>query len=103
MTESRSISDPAGLVADACCTETGPCQSVARDARWQGRARWAWRLAWLSMAVMLTEGVVGLWQGATVGSIALIGWGLGSLPEALGRAVGAGRVSGGGTLSGTAD
>jgi divalent metal cation (Fe/Co/Zn/Cd) transporter len=32
---------------------------------------------------MLTEGVIGLWQGLAVGSIALTGWALGSAPEGL--------------------
>jgi divalent metal cation (Fe/Co/Zn/Cd) transporter len=103
VTESRSLGDPAGLVADACCAETGHGHQVAHDARWQRRARWAWRLAWISMAAMLTEGVVGLWQGLTVGSIALIGWALGSVPEALGSAMVAWRFSGARTLSETAE
>lgn len=103
MTESRSIGDPASLVADACCAETGPCQPVAHDNRWQHRAQWAWRLAWVSMVAMLTEGVVGLWQGLAVGSIALTGWALGSLPEALASAMVAWRFSGSRTLSPTAE
>ncbi|WP_414688658.1 cation transporter [Mycobacterium sp.] len=103
MTESRSIGDPASLVADACCAETGPCQPVAHDTQWQHRAQWAWRLAWVSMVAMLTEGVVGLWQGLAVGSIALTGWALGSLPEALASAMVAWRFSGSRTLSPTAE
>jgi divalent metal cation (Fe/Co/Zn/Cd) transporter len=103
VTESRSIGDPAGLVADACCAETGPCQPVAHDTQWQHRAQWAWRLAWVSMVAMLTEGVVGLWQGLAVGSIALTGWALGSLPEALASAMVAWRFSGSRTLSPTAE
>ena len=51
-------------------------------------------LAWVSMAAMLAEGVVGLWQGLAVGSIALTGWALGSLPEALASAMVAWRFSG---------
>ena len=103
MTESHSIGDPASLVADACCAETEHCQPVAHDARWQHRAQWAWRLAWVSMVAMLTEGVVGLWQGLAVGSIALTGWALGSLPEALASAMVAWRFSGTRTLSPTAE
>jgi divalent metal cation (Fe/Co/Zn/Cd) transporter len=99
VTESRSSANPAGLVADDCCAETGSCHSVPRDAVWHGRARWAWRLAWVSMAAMLAEGVVGLWQGLAVGSIALTGWALGSLPEALASAMVAWRFSGSRTLS----
>lgn len=51
------------------------------------------------MAAMLAEGVVGLWQGLAVGSIALTGWALGSLPEALASAMVAWRFSGSRTLS----
>ena len=103
MTESRSIGDPAGLVVDACCAETGPCQPVAHDTSWQRGAQWALRLAWVSMLAMLTEGVVGLWQGLAVGSIALTGWALGSLPEALASAMVAWRFSGSRTSSPTAE
>ena len=103
MTEFRSIGNPAGLVADACCADAGHGQPVPRDAKWQRRAQWAWRLAWVSMGVMLAEGVVGLWQGLAVGSIALTGWALGSLPEALASAMVAWRFSGARTLSETAE
>jgi divalent metal cation (Fe/Co/Zn/Cd) transporter len=103
VTESRSIGDPAGLVADVCCAETGSCQPVAHDSSWQRGAQWAWRLAWVSILAMLTEGVVGLWQGLAVGSIALTGWALGSLPEALASAMVAWRFSGSRTLSPTAE
>jgi divalent metal cation (Fe/Co/Zn/Cd) transporter len=104
VTESRSSSNHAGLVADACSAhghEHAP--AVARDAQWHRRATWAWRLAWVSMFAMLTEGVIGLWQGLEVGSIALVGWALGSLPEALGSAMVAWRFSGSRTLSTTAE
>ncbi len=60
-------------------------------------------LAWVSMAAMLTEGVVGLWQGLAVGSIALTGWALGSVPEALASAMVAWRFSGSRLLSETAE
>jgi divalent metal cation (Fe/Co/Zn/Cd) transporter len=103
VTESRSIGNPAGLVADACCADAGHGEPIARDARWHRRAQWAWRLAWVSMAAMLTEGVVGLWQGLAVGSIALTGWALGSLPEALASAMVAWRFSGARTLSESAE
>ena len=87
------MGDQAGLVADACC-EHDHERPVAHDSQWQQRATWAYRLAWVSMAAMLTEGVVGLWQGLAVGSIALTGWALGSLPEALASAMVAWRFSG---------
>jgi divalent metal cation (Fe/Co/Zn/Cd) transporter len=55
------------------------------------------------MAAMLAEGVIGLWQGLAVESIALTGWALGSLPEALASAMVAWRFSGSRTLSATAE
>jgi divalent metal cation (Fe/Co/Zn/Cd) transporter len=103
VTESRSIGDQTGLVTDSCCTETGHAHAIAHDSRWQHGAKWAWRLAWISMVAMLTEGVVGLWQGLAVGSIALTGWALGSLPEALASAMVAWRFSGSRTASATAE
>ncbi len=97
------MGDRAGLVADSCCSETGHGHAVAHDSQWQHRAKWAWRLAWVSIIAMLTEGVVGLWQGLSVGSIALTGWALGSLPEALASAMVAWRFSGSRTASATAE
>ncbi len=55
------------------------------------------------MVAMLTEGVVGLWQGLSIGSIALTGWALGSLPEALASAMVAWRFSGARKASATAE
>lgn len=52
---------------------------------------------------MLTEGVLGLWQGLAVGSIALTAWALGSAPEGLASAMVVWRFSGSRTLSETAD
>src|SRR6202167_3928618 len=103
MTESRSVGDQADLVADAGLAETGHEDPVVHDVPWRHSAQWAWRLAWVSMAAMLTEGVVGLWQGLAVGSIALTGWALGSLPEALASAMVAWRFSGSRTSSQTAE
>ena len=102
MTESRSIGNQAGLVADAC-VGSGHGHAVAHDDQWQKRAKWAWRLAWVSMAAMLTEGVLGLWQGLEVRSIALTGWALGSLPEALASAMVAWRFSGARIASASAE
>ena len=52
---------------------------------------------------MLTEGVVGLWQGLIVGSIALTGWALGSAVEGLASAIVIWRFTGSRTLSETAE
>jgi divalent metal cation (Fe/Co/Zn/Cd) transporter len=76
---------------------------MQKDGACGRRARWAYALAWVSIAAMLLEGVVGLWQGLAVGSIALTGWALGSLPEALASAMVAWRFSGSRTLSHTAE
>lgn len=63
-------------------------------ATWQRHAEWARRLAWVSLAAVLVEGAVGLWQGLTVGSVALTGWALGGLSEALASAMVVWRFSG---------
>ncbi|MGH3541722.1 MAG: hypothetical protein ACRDTO_05005 [Mycobacterium sp.] len=76
---------------------------VARDAAWHRRARLARWLACISLAAMLAEGVMGLWQGVAVGSIALTGWALGSGSEGLASAMVAWRFSGSRTLSEAAE
>ena len=76
---------------------------VTRDVGWQADARWARRLAWVSLAVVLIEGAVGLWQGLTVGSIALTGWALGGGAEALASAMVIWRFSGTRAFSATAE
>lgn len=55
------------------------------------------------MLAMLTEGVLGLWQGLAAGSIALTGWALGSAPEGLASAMVVWRFTGSRTLSETAE
>ena len=67
---------------------------VAHDASWRACARWARQLAWISLAVLLVEGAVGLWQGLAVGSVALTGWALGGGSEALASAMVVWRFSG---------
>jgi divalent metal cation (Fe/Co/Zn/Cd) transporter len=57
--------------------------SPRRDAGWLRAARRARLLSWLSLAWMTVEGVVGIVAGATAGSVALVGWGLGSAIEGL--------------------
>lgn len=80
------------------------CQGATqRDAAWQDGARWARRLAWVSLTVLLVEGAIGLWQGLAVGSIALTGWALGGGGEALASAMVVWRFSGSRTLSETAE
>lgn len=72
---------------------------TAHDVDWRRGAQWARRLAWLSLAVVLLEGVVGLWQGLSVGSVALTGWALGGASEALASAMVVWRFSGARTFS----
>jgi divalent metal cation (Fe/Co/Zn/Cd) transporter len=76
---------------------------AAHDADWQRGAGWARRLAWISLAVVLVEGVVGLWQGLSVGSVALTGWALGGASEALASAVVVWRFSGARAFSPSAE
>lgn len=52
---------------------------------------------------MLTEAVIGLWQGLIVGSIALTGWALGSAVEGLASLIVIWRFSGSRILSETAE
>jgi len=94
-------SSPAGL--DHVCHDESVHVAPPRDAVWHRRARWARRLAWVSLVAMLAEGVIGLWQGLAVGSIALTGWALGSAPEGLASAMVVWRFSGRRTLSDTAE
>lgn len=76
---------------------------IAPDLGWSRSAEWARRLAWVSMAVVLVEGVVGLWQGLAVGSVALTGWALGGGSEALASAMVVWRFSGARAYSHTAE
>ncbi len=105
MTEVRppnalEVSSEAGC-ADACCT-AGPAPRV-RDASWRRAAGQARLLAWVSLAWMCAEGGIGLWQGVTAGSIALIGWALGSAVEGLASVIVVWRFTGDRTLSDTAE
>jgi divalent metal cation (Fe/Co/Zn/Cd) transporter len=80
-----------------------PPMRAAPDAAWHRSARRARWLAWASLALMLTEGAVGLWQGLAVGSIALTGWALGSAVEGLASMIVVWRFTGSRTLSETAE
>ncbi|MDI3314816.1 MAG: cation transporter [Mycobacterium sp.] len=95
------VGNRARHAGDTCCDDDSP--QSGREAAWHRLARWARRLAWVSLAAMLTEGAVGLWQGLAVGSIALTGWALGSAPEALASAMVIWRFSGVRTLSATSE
>lgn len=73
------------------------------DQGWLRAARWARALAWVSLAWMCGEGAVGIWQGIIAGSIALLGWALGSAVEGLASVIVVWRFTGTRTLSETAE
>ncbi|MEE6179138.1 cation transporter [Mycobacterium sp. 050134] len=75
----------------------------AHNADWQAGARAARRLAWICLTVVLVEGVIGLWQGLAVGSVALTGWALGGASEALASGMVVWRFSGARTSSPVAE
>src|SRR6266542_1003991 len=62
-----------------------PATAASPDERWLRAARYARWLAWTSLAWMAAEGILGLLAGLAAGSIALVGWALGSAIEALAR------------------
>jgi divalent metal cation (Fe/Co/Zn/Cd) transporter len=74
-----------------------------RDEAWLRAARRARRLSWLSLAWMTAEGVLGVLAGAVAGSIALIGWGLGSAIEGLAAVIVIWRFTGSRTHSPTSE
>jgi divalent metal cation (Fe/Co/Zn/Cd) transporter len=70
---------------------------------WLRSARYARWLAWASLAWMTAEGALGLAAGYSAGSIALVGWALGSVIEALASIIVVWRFTGSRTLSDTAE
>jgi divalent metal cation (Fe/Co/Zn/Cd) transporter len=81
-----------------------PLASVPRrDAGWLRAARRARALSWLSLGWMTLEGVIGILAGATAGSIALVGWGLGSAIEGLAAVIVIWRFTGSRTHSETSE
>ena len=103
MTVAGPQGDPVEVGAGACPVGCGATQQVVRDADWHRAARRARLLAWISLAWMLIEGAVGLWQGLLVGSIALTGWALGSAVEGLASVIVVWRFTGSRTVSETAE
>lgn len=106
MTDTEPASIDAGTVVEhACCDAdrsvlAGP---LVLDSHWHRSARWARRLAWISLGWMTIEAAVGLWQGLVAGSIALMGWALGSAVEGLASVIVIWRFSGARTMSQTAE
>jgi divalent metal cation (Fe/Co/Zn/Cd) transporter len=73
------------------------------DERWLRAAGRARLLSWLSLGWMTAEGVLGILAGATAGSIALVGWGLGSAIEGLAALIVIWRFTGSRTHSETSE
>jgi divalent metal cation (Fe/Co/Zn/Cd) transporter len=91
-------------VADPCCDARPALPGAAeRDQAWLRTARSARWLAWVSLAWMTAEGAVGLIAGFAAGSIALVGWALGSAIEGLASVIVIWRFTGSRTLSETAE
>jgi divalent metal cation (Fe/Co/Zn/Cd) transporter len=88
---------------DACCENATVTTAAIPDARWLRSARYARWLAWASLAWMAAEGVLGLIAGFAAGSIALVGWALGSAIEALASMIVVWRFTGSRTVSETAE
>jgi divalent metal cation (Fe/Co/Zn/Cd) transporter len=82
---------------------TAPPPPAAHDEGWRRAARRARLLSWVSLGWMAAEGVVGILAGAGAGSIALVGWGLGSAIEGLAAVIVIWRFTGSRTHSITAE
>src|SRR5262249_50437318 len=89
--------------ADTCCEDSTVATTAKRDERWLRNTRYARWLAWVSLAWMAGEGIVGLLAGLAAGSIALVGWALGSGLEGLASVIVVWRFTGSRTLSETAE
>lgn len=93
---------PVTAVAD-CCDGCAAAPAASRGESWVRAARSARWLAWASLAWMTAEGVAGLIAGFAAGSIALVGWALGSAIEALASMIVIWRFTGPRTFSETAE
>jgi divalent metal cation (Fe/Co/Zn/Cd) transporter len=85
------------------CHDATVTTAALPDERWLRSARHARWLAWASLAWMAAEGLLGLIAGFAAGSIALVGWALGSAIEALASVIVVWRFTGSRTLSETAE
>jgi hypothetical protein len=88
---------------DTCCEDCTPATAANPDERWLRNARYARWLAWASLAWMAAEGAVGLVAGLAAGSIALVGWALGSGIEGLASVIVVWRFTGSRMLSESAE
>ena len=99
------MSDPETTVPgpDACCEKATATTAAIPGQPWLRSARYACWLAWASLAWMAAEGALGLVAGVAAGSIALVGWALGSAIEALASVIVVWRFTGSRMLSETAE
>ena len=91
------------VVVPAAGSDNGAVPPASRNGSWRRAARYARWLAWVSLAWMTAEGAVGLVAGFASGSIALVGWALGSAIEAMASVIVIWRFTGSRTLSETAE
>lgn len=82
---------------------TGAPRRSQPDEHWLRDARRARLLSWASLAWMTAEGAIGVVAGALAGSVALLGWGLGSGIEGLAAVIVIWRFTGSRTRSETAE
>jgi divalent metal cation (Fe/Co/Zn/Cd) transporter len=95
---------PAGGCCGHCDCDCGAVASAGPvGAGWLRSARYARWLAWASLAWMTAEGVLGLLAGFGAGSVALVGWALGSVIEALASIIVVWRFTGSRVPSETAE
>ena len=99
MADREAVDAALGACGDARTVTTAGNQ----DEQWLRAARYARWLAWASLAWMTAEGVLGLIAGFSAGSIALVGWALGSAIEALASVIVVWRFTGSRMLSETAE
>ncbi|HEV8177479.1 MAG TPA: cation transporter [Gemmatimonadales bacterium] len=92
---------------DRCCSDCSTAKASSEtqpgDPTWLRAAQYARWLAWASLFWMTAEGVLGLAAGIAAGSIALIGWALGSAIEGLASIIVVWRFTGARTLSETSE
>lgn len=96
---STSRSGSGARVSDS--SPTGPLEHGS--AQWLRKAALARRLSWLSLAYMAAEGAVAVTAAVLAGSVALLGFGLDSVIEALASIIVVWRFTGTRTLSRTAE
>jgi divalent metal cation (Fe/Co/Zn/Cd) transporter len=84
-------------------TVVGAPVEPRRNEHWLRAARRARLLSWLSLGWMTVEGGLGILAGALAGSVALVGWGLGSMIEGLAAVIVIWRFTGARTHSPTSE